>query len=314
MKKLALTASFTLAALCAARASDLIDSILCGAADAFGAQSAVTSTVPAAAEANGDAAIDATNDPAPSNTLVASPTRNAWARRAGSSFVRRDSSRQSARYSQKPSGSESKMSGNHIEPPVTFSLRGGAGSDGYVAAIEYRKTLGESPFDLSIRGFTAQVEDSGYNYYSGWSRVGWRWRSYRYSRKWELQQTDYGMEGLLIWTPCRREILEPFAGVGVRYESAKSKYSSYRSSYTQDDDSAACPVGRLGLKVNLDRLSLTGEYIFGGDVGDIDGTTELIGDIGFYLTQRMQIHLFAESLDMKVDRSTIFGGGLTLDF
>ncbi len=292
---------------------DLLDAVL--NAPSAAETTNIAPVVSASAEASGEPSSSAHSDtPTTTKASAISRMRSAGTRRAPRSLPRSASRQKPALTFKSPSGGKSTASGDHVETPVTFSLRGGAGSDGYVAAIEYRKPLGESPFDLSIRGVSAQVVDSGYNYYYSWYRSGWRLRSYRYSRKWELQQTDYGIESILIWTPYRRKVLEPFVGAGVRYETAKSKYSSYYSSYTQGEDSAACLVGRLGLKVNLGRLVLLGEYIFGGDVGDIDGTTELIGDIGFNLTHRMQIHLFAESLEMDVDSSTIFGGGLSFDF
>ena len=156
---------------------------------------------------------------------------------------------------------------------------------------------------------------------------------YRY---WEGEQKDYGMEASLLWNPFCGRLLAPFIGLGVRYESAScekhnsyktfdyyyqewhqgawSPFRVYRDEDTSLDDSGVCLAARLGLKVNLGKMFLTGEYRVGSGFGDFDGTSELIGDIGFYLTRRMQMHVFVESVKVDLDSGTAFGGGLSFDF
>lgn len=208
-------------------------------------------------------------------------------------------------------------SAGHIENPTTFSIRGGGGDGSIAANLEYRRPLENSNFDLSFRGFLVETKQDGNNYYYTYYRyTRWHWYYRKVYYDWEETQTDYGVESFLLWTPFRGRTFEPFAGIGARYESANYSYdeSVRRGRSHESSDSGACLVGRLGLKLSLGKVFLTGEYIVGGKVGDFDGTSEFIGDVGFYLTQRMQMHLFVESLKMDLGSGTAFGGGLSFDF
>ena len=257
---------------------------------------------------------------------VVSPTQSTGPERAPESLRENVSPPQSARSAKRSSGGKPTASGDHIKNPATFSIRGGGGDGNSGGSLEYRRPLGNSAFDWSIRGFIIEIEQEGsgsytesyYTYWYSWWSGMHRYRHYRtVYYYWDETQRDIGVESFLLWVPFRGRTLEPFAGVGIRYESVHgSYYSSSRYNWDEysTDDSSACFVGRLGLKLNLGRLFLTGEYIVGSKVGDFDGTSELIGDIGIYLTRRMQLHVFAESVKIDLGSGTAFGGGLSFDF
>ena len=233
----------------------------------------------------------------------------------------------------KRGGSESADS-DHIQNPATLSFRGGGGDEATLFCIEYRSPLGNSPFDLSVRGFIAEVHEKWDGpFYSAWYGY-WRHEA------WDNEQHDKDFDALLIWNPFRGQILEPFAGVGIRYGTIDGstseddydswdRYGARHGHGSKDfDDSGVCLVGRFGLRLNLRRAVLTGEYIVGGDVGDTSGTSELIFDLGFYVSKRMQLHVFAETVKMKglaEEESRVgdeksdgtgiaYGAGLSLDF
>ena len=233
------------------------------------------------------------------------------------------------------SGGNESPGSNHIQNPATLSLRGGGGEEATVFCIEYRTPLGNSPFDVSVRGYIAEVHEE-------WTGRYW---SYWYGRQryesWDNEQRDSEFEVQMLWSPFRGKVLEPFAGAGIRYgtidgNSEDIEYDpwdsrgTYRGHGSKDfEDSGASLVGRLGLKIRLWRgVFLTGEYIVGGDVGDTGGTSELLFDLGFYVTRRMQVHVFAEEVKMKglADEESLvgdeksdgtgiaYGTGLSFDF
>jgi hypothetical protein len=186
---------------------------------------------------------------------------------------------------------------------------------------------------MAVRGFAAQMHKKWTDSYYSW------WYSRTRYESWDEKQQDNEIEALLLWRPLRESLLDPYVGVGIRYGTTDCEVEEidfdqwdlrgrYRGRGKEDwNDSGASLVGRLGLKVNQGLLFLTFEYIVASDVGDTEGTEELIFDVGFYLTQRMQMHLFAESLRMGfIERarevgdekgnghSTIYGAGLSFDF
>ncbi len=291
MKNITLFILALVVAVGVARAEDLLDAVLNTPSAA-----AKTNTAPAAVPA-----VDAPTDPA--NT--AKPTTAESVR----TF-----------FSERHPGGNELANSDHMENPMTLSLRGGGSADGMIMDVEYRLPFGEYPFDLSIRGFVAQVNLDGVMSYKELTYAYW----YNYYKQvdvfWEEEQRDIGIDALLLWVLWRGKTFEPFVGGGIRYETVKDPFKwtsngEFLGSGTyNEEESKACLAGRLGLKVNLGKVFITGEYRVGSKIGDYSGTSELIGDIGFFLARRTMIHFFFESLKMDLDKATVFGGGLSFDF
>ena len=198
----------------------------------------------------------------------------------------------------------------HIGNPTTFYVRGGGG-DAIGVSVDWTRPLGNSPFDLNIRAFFLQVEkDYRYqsyyttSWYSWWS--GWHENRHYYWVDDTEYQADYGGEALCIWRPFRGRRLSPYAGVGLRAEKLSWKYGGFESDY--EDDSKASASGRFGLQLDLKRIYIVGEYIMGSE------SSELIGDISFYISGRCKLHAFVENVDLDLGSGTAFGGGLSFDF
>ena len=206
----------------------------------------------------------------------------------------------------------------YIENPATFSLRGGGASGGIVIGMEYLRPVGNSDFDISLRGtictlekeYWASYQETYYTYwYSWWSgtHVNRHTRTHYYAAE-ELED-HYLADCAVQWNPYRGSRLEPFIGLGARYD-----YMAYENDDYDETDGGLTYVMRLGLKLNFSRLSLTGAYIFGGDAGDAEGVSEAIGDMGFYVSRRMQLHAFVESFKVGIGSGTAVGGGISFDF
>lgn len=299
---------------------------------------AVFSLLAFALAARGDDLLDTVlnTSPAPAETNTA-PVVSAVDAPTDSAHTAKPTTAESVRafFSERHPGGNELANSDHIQNPATLSLRGGGGDEATVFCIEYRSPLGNSPFDVSVRGYIAEVHEE-------WSGRYW---SYWYGRQryesWDNKQRDSEFEVQLLWSPFRGNVLEPFAGAGIRYgtidgNSEDTEYDpwdrrgTYRGHGSKDfDDSGASLVGRLGLKISLWRGAfLTGEYIVGGDVGDTGGTSELLFDLGLYVTRRMQMHVFVEEVKMKglADEESLvgdeksdgtgiaYGAGLSFDF
>jgi hypothetical protein len=193
--------------------------------------------------------------------------------------------------------------------------------------MEIRFQLWDSPFDLSFRGFALhQMEEGTDSYQETYYTYWYSWysglHSYRHTRTiyydWEWSETRAGAEAMLLWIPWRGTVLEPFVGAGIRgeyltceYESSSSRdYESY-----DDDDSGVSFSYRVGLKINFGQAFLAGEYIVGGDIGDYDGTKELIGSLGVRLQSGLLLQLNVESFELdSISKGYAFGGGFGFDF
>ena len=287
--------------------------------------------------ARGDDLLDTVlnTSPAPAETNTA-PVVSAVDAPTDSAHTAKPTTAESVRafFSDRHPGGNESTDSDHIQNPATLSFRGGGGSEATMACIEYKTQLGDSSFDVSVRGLFAQVNEqwSG-RYYSVWYGR-WRYES------WDNKQQENVVESLLLWNPLRGEIFEPFAGAGIRYviidgNSFDEEYDSwdysgryYGRGKKDWDDSGVSLVGRFGLKVALGRIFLTGEYIVGRGGVDTGGITELIADLGFYLSRRMQVHVFVEQVKMKglADEESLvgdeksdgtgiaYGAGLSFDF
>ena len=191
----------------------------------------------------------------------------------------------------------------HIANPATLYFRGGGGDNETAAAsAEWTHPMGDSQFDLNIRAFFLEVAVE-MEVHSWWGRG----RRY-YSDDLETQKNSGG-EAFVIWRPLRGCAISPYAGVGVRYEYSDHGYN-WSLSYDDDYHSggSASLAGRIGLLLDLKRVFIVGEYTVGSD------SSELIGDVSFYLTRRMKLHAFAESIDLDLCRGTAYGGGISFDF
>ena len=221
----------------------------------------------------------------------------------------------------------------------TFLMRGGVGTANDSSSdpdssltlnfdMEIRFRLWDSPFDLSFRGFALHLMEEGEGsyqetYYTYWYSWYSGLHSYRHTRTiyydWEYNETRVGAEAMLLLVPWRGTVLEPFAGVGIREEHARWKYegeSSKEGEYSAGgNDSDSCFSYRIGLKINLGRAFLQGEYIEGGDIGHYDGTKELIGTLGVRLQSGLLLQLNVESFEFdSTNKGIAFGGGFGFDF
>ncbi len=127
-------------------------------------------------------------------------------------------------------------------------------------------------------------------------------------------QDNIGGEALCLWRPFRGRTISPYIGGGLQYESStmRNQYSGERYDFVKreerNEEDVISLAGRIGLLLDLKRVFLVGEYIVGSD------SSELIGDVSFYLTRRMKLHAFAEYIDLDLASGTAFGGGLSFDF
>ena len=206
----------------------------------------------------------------------------------------------------------------HIENPATFFLRGGGADGSMVIGMESRFPVGNSAFDISFRGtlcslekeYTASDTEVYYTYWYSWWTGMHRYRHTR-TRYYEATKREdrYLADFAVQWNPYRGSMLEPFVGLGARYD-----FLDYEDDSSDNSEGNVTYVAKIGLKMNFSRLFLTGEYIFGGDAGDAKGVSEAIGDLGFYVTRRMQLHAFVESFKLDMGSDTVVGGGLSFDF
>ena len=221
------------------------------------------------------------------------------------------------------------VAGETTKKNSTFLMRGGVGivdndnadSDSSLALsadIERRFQIWDSPFDISFRGFALHQEEEGVGsyqetYYTYWYSWYSGLHSYKHTRTiyydWEWSETRAGAEAMLLFVPWRGTVLEPFAGVGVRGEYLVEDWTDDGDSY-DTDESGVCFSYRVGLKINLGHAFLSGEYIAGGDIGDYDGTKELIGSLGVRLRSGLLLQLNIESVEFdSYSRGYAFGGG-----
>ena len=188
----------------------------------------------------------------------------------------------------------------HIDNPATLYLRGGGGGKrGYAYSIELAMPIWKSDFAILLRSFA-----------TGMMTPELVTPIYRFGRRGKAN--NRGGEALCIWRPLHGCILSPHAGIGVRYEYTDKpgflgdgKGINY---YENPDGGGGAIAGRIGLLLDLKRVFIVGEYIVGSD------SSELIGDVSFYLTRRMKLHAFAESIDLDLCRGTAYGGGISFDF
>ncbi len=181
--------------------------------------------------------------------------------------------------------------------PITLYCRGGAGNGPVVASAELAVPIGDTHFDFLVREFylrtekTASYEKRTRQYYQG----NFYYTTYdNWSEKEE--QYNVGSEALCLWRPFRNSLFSPYVGAGVRYE---------RIGNGSGEASAA---GRIGLLVDLKRVFIVGEYLAGSD------SSELIGDLSFYLTQSVKLHVFVERFELDLDNGMAYGGGVSFNF
>ncbi len=196
----------------------------------------------------------------------------------------------------------------HIANPATLYLRGGYGASmTSVCSADWTMPISGSNFDLSIRGFLLATDRHLVTY-------EYKTRRTYYDRLIDYADQDNGGgEALCIWRPLRGKLFSPYVAGGLRYESVKvvNRYWGYRAGYRgefEEKKGGASLAGRVGVLLDLKRVFLVGEYIVGSD------SSELIGDVSFYLTRRMKLHAFAEYIDLDLASGTAFGGGLSFDF
>ncbi len=184
-------------------------------------------------------------------------------------------------------------------PSFSFSARGGAGRAGvaYLGSVELAMSIGDTPFDVSVRGFLLGLEGSHTEtYYASW--LG-RTESFTDHD----DEKHFGGAAELIWRPFRESHFSPFAGIGGRYEHTKIDRDKR--------EGRASLSGRVGAVLSVpgfERLSLKGEFLAGAD------SNELVGEVGLRLWSHFVLNGFVESFDIDLGRATAYGGGMTLLF
>ena len=202
-------------------------------------------------------------------------------------------------------------------PSWTLSFRGGVGSgDSLAVHGELVKRLGDSPFDLAIRGSVLQQTETRTSYYResyytySYSRR-WGWTSHEHTRKiyydYDVDERNGIGDLHLIWRPLRDSRFSPYAGVGGRYE-----YLHFEGDNdTNANEGGFSLSGRVGLILHVphfERLALKGEFIGGSD------STELLGEASLRLGNHFVLAAFVDSFDIDFGRATAFGGGFSLLF
>lgn len=182
----------------------------------------------------------------------------------------------------------------HVENPWILYVRGGCGKDAFCGSIDLIGPLGHSDFDLRVRGFFLRTQKEMVRHW--WD--GRQWPE-------DVDQDNLGGETFCIWRPLRGRTFSPFVGAGLRVESIDGTGDEWAGI---KDGSNASPCGCAGITVVFGRVSLLGEVIGGSD------SQEVIGDLSFYITQRLRLHAFAEGIILDLADSTALGAGLSYDF
>lgn len=209
-------------------------------------------------------------------------------------------------------------------PSWSLSARGGVGSDDAIAAsAELTKRIGDTPFDLSLRGFftkltetrigTGSYQETYTTYYTYTYRVSRRrtrtrtvpqyhTRTVHYQYEYDVDEQHVGGDLQCIWRPFRSAHFSPYVGVGGRYENVEGP---------DEEDDGLSLSGRVGVVLSVpgfERLTLKGEFLAGAD------SKELVGEVGLRLWSHFVLNGFVESFDIDLGRATAFGGGLTFPF
>jgi hypothetical protein len=204
-----------------------------------------------------------------------------------------------------------------LVPSCLLSFRGGVGSEHSISGHgELVKRLGDTPFDLALRGSVlAQTETRTSYYEETYYTYTYSWRrgtvSHKHRRKiyydYDVDERNILGDLHLIWRPLRESHFSPYAGVGGRYE-----YLYFDGDQGDHDNEGAFSLsGRIGLVLFVpyfERLALKGEFIGGSD------STELLGETSLRLGSNFLLAAFVDNYDIDFGRATAFGGGFSLLF
>ena len=202
-----------------------------------------------------------------------------------------------------------------LKRPYRFQINGGAGNKSSRFVNADLSSPITTDFDAVLRLSYATGKETVvrrgrtkryYYTYSSW--YGYRshsyWSYYNYDK--EEDASTYGGDLSLRWKPCSGIILDPYVGVGLGYVSMEKPSES--SGYEHESDGVTL-AAQIGLAINWKRICAKGEFLARRK------TRELVGDVGYRMTDRLTVHLIVDHLDFyDADPFTMFGGGLSYEF